>query len=175
MAYNSDEAKNIEKMENTIRTQLSKSGDTIFEITAVEINSVRFVPASILSQLRRELLQQLEQKRLALHPKSIPFVENLNSRYYKNAISEQENVTNALSRSFYADHGVESITAGLDLAESTTGCRVMVTDYCIRREIGECLLKKPKLKGELYLERGRKKYKLTFDCKTCQMSLTDTL
>ena len=51
----------------------------------------------------------------------------------------------------------------------------MVTDYCIRREIGECLLKKPKLKGELYLERGRKKYKLTFDCKTCQMSLTDTL
>ena len=84
-------------------------------------------------------------------------------------------MTNRLSRSFYTDHGVKSISAGLDLSQNTAGCRVMITDYCIRREIGQCLLKKPTIKGELYLERGRKRYKLTFDCKACQMSLIDTI
>ena len=65
------------------------------------------------------------------------------------------------------------IAEGLDCRATTEGCRVMVSDYCIRREIGECLLEKPSLRGELYLERGRKRYRLDFDCKRCRMSLID--
>lgn len=170
-----DEAKNSEKMLQTIVQQLSKSGDTIFNITDVTATDVRFVPASALAQLRRELLAQLERARVESLPARVAFVENHNALYHSQRLTEQENVTNRLSRSFYTDHGVKSISAGLDLSQSTTGCRVMITDYCIRREIGQCLLKKPTIKGELYLERGRKRYKLTFDCKACQMSLIDTI
>ena len=170
-----DEAKNSEKMLQTIVQQLSKSGDTIFNITDVTATDVRFVPASALAQLRRELLAQLERARVESLPARVAFVENPNALYHSQRLTEQENVTNRLSRSFYTDHGVKSISAGLDLSQSTAGCRVMVTDYCIRREIGQCLLKKPTIKGELYLERGRKRYKLTFDCKACQMSLIDTI
>ena len=170
-----DTANNPERMLQTVCQQMTKSGDTIFNITSVEAKNIRFAPASTLAQLRRELLAKLEQSRVDNHPKGEPFVENREAKYHQTTITEQENVTNLLSRQFYADHGVESIAEGLDLRQTTAGCRVMVTDYCIRREIGQCLLKNPTIKGDIYLERGRKRYKLTFDCKRCQMSLTDTL
>ena len=173
--YTSEPAQDRAKMESTLRTQLAKSGQTIFAITEVEVINVRFAPASLLSQLRRELLDKLEQQRVAKHPKSTPFVERADVCYHTTTITEQENVTNALARQFYTDHGVVDIAKGLDLHEQTKGCRVMVTDYCIRREIGQCLLNNPTIKGELYLERGRNRYKLAFDCKRCQMSLIDTL
>ncbi len=173
--YTSDEAKNREKMESVVREQMSKSGDTIFEVTDVIISGVRFVPASVVAQIRRELLHALECARVAAHPTPQPFVENPNAKFHKAHLECYDNVTNALSRAFYTSHGVKDITTGVDLQQSTAGCRVMVTDYCIRREIGQCLLKNPTIKGDIYLERGRKRYKLTFDCKRCQMSLTDTL
>ena len=173
--FTTDEAKNSEKMLQTIVQQMSKSGDTIFNIVAVNASNIRFAPASVLAQLRRDLLAQLEQNRVKQHPARTPFVENRNAKYHLTTLTEQENVTNALAEQFYLDHGVESIDKGLDLHHSCVDCRVMVTDYCIRREIGQCLLKNPTIKGELYLERGRKRYKLSFDCKRCQMSLIDTI
>ena len=173
--YASDEAKNSEKMQQTVIAQFTKSGDTIFTITDVTVNSVRFAPASTLSQLRRQLLSAAEAKRIESYQRGSAFVENPEAKFYKNCITEQENVVNALAHRFYTDHGVEHIESGLDLSQSTVGSRVMVTDYCIRREIGQCLLCKPTIKGELFLERGRKRYKLTFDCKRCQMSLTDMI
>ena len=173
--YASDEAKNTEKMNSVILEQMSKSGDTIFDITDVIVEAVRFVPASVIAQVRRELLQKLESARIAAHPAPRHFVENAEAKYYKEHLECYDNVTNAYSKEFYLSHGVKSIDLGIDLRQSTTDCRVMVTDYCIRREIGQCLLKNPTIKGDMYLERGRKRYKLTFDCKRCQMSLTDTL
>ena len=173
--YATEVAKNTEKMTSVIREQMSKSGDTIFDITRVDVSSVRFVPASVMASLRRELLTALERKRVAAHSPGKAFVEELSALYPRTELIEQDNVTNALARQFYTDHGVKSIQTGLDLRQTTVGSRVMVTDYCIRREIGQCLLKNPTIRGELFLERGRKRYKLAFDCKKCQMSLIDTL
>ena len=49
----------------------------------------------------------------------------------------------------------------------------MRSAYCIRREIGECLKERPRLKGDLWLERGANRYRLEFDCVRCEMSLVD--
>ena len=172
-AYSGEAALNDEKMRQTIRTTLSKSGDTSFDVTDIEMRKVRFVPASVLTSLRRTALEAMLAERMARHPKSVPFVENRLARYPDTVLTEQDNVTNALAHDFYADHGAVQIAEGLDCRATTEGCRVMVSDYCIRREIGECLLEKPSLRGELYLERGRKRYRLDFDCKRCRMSLID--
>ena len=88
-------------------------------------------------------------------------------------LTPQDNVTNRLSRDFYTECGVEEIAEGLDCRATTAGEQVVVSDYCIRREIGECLLQKPRLRGDLYLVRGTKKYRLCFDCKACQMKIID--
>lgn len=175
MEISTDEAKNAEKMEAVVVEQMSKSGQTIFDVVRVDVSAVRFVPASVVAGLRRELLAALEQQRVAVYSHSRGFEERVGALYPRAELTEQDNVTNAVAREFYADHGVKSIASGLDIEPSTVGHRVMVTDYCIRREIGQCLLCKPTISGELFLERGRKRYKLVFDCKKCQMSLIDTL
>ncbi|MEE1148027.1 MAG: hypothetical protein UHN93_02105, partial [Alistipes sp.] len=51
--------------------------------------------------------------------------------------------------------------------------RVMESSYCIRREIGECLKRGSQLRERLYLEHGRHRYLLDFDCKNCRMNLID--
>lgn len=175
MEIATDEAKNAEKMKAVVVEQMSKSGQTIFDVVRVDVSAVRFVPASVVATLRRELLAALEQQRVAAHSRGVGFEERMDALYPRAELTEQDNVTNAVAREFYAQHGVQSIASGLDIEPTTVGHRVMVTDYCIRREIGQCLLCKPTISGELYLERGRKRYKLAFDCKKCQMSLIDTL
>lgn len=175
MEISTDKAKNAEKMKAVVVEQMSKSGQTIFDVVRVDVSAVRFVPASVVAELRRELLAALEQQRVAVYSHSRGFEERVGALYPRAELTEQDNVTNAVAREFYADHGVKSIADGLDIAPSTADHRVMVTDYCIRREIGQCLLCKPTISGELFLERGRKRYKLVFDCKKCQMSLIDTL
>ncbi len=167
-------AENPEKMRQTLLRQTAKSGDTIFRVEEVKVEGeVRFAPASAIGAVRRRLLDALAAERLARHPKSLPFAERAEARYPQTELSEQDNVTNSVARSFYLSHGVERITGGLDTRPSTAGCRVMVSDYCIRREIGECLRERHTLAGDLYLVRGRKRYALRFDCAECRMSLTD--
>ena len=173
--YEGAEAKNGEKMLQTLRDVLSKSGDSCFDVRSVEVDELRFVPASLLASLRRELLDALAYVRREAFKCGGVFVEQMSARYPSLSLTEQDNVTNSLARAFYADHGVEQIDEGLDCRASTEGCRVMVSDYCVRREIGQCLLEKPTLRGDLFLERGRKRYRIACDCKKCQMSLYDCL
>ena len=173
IAQQSEEARDKAKGEEALRRQLSRSGDTIFEVRNIEINEVRFAPMSVLGALRREVFELLEKERLAHHKSSEQFIENSTAKYPTTVLTPQDNVTNHLAREFYADHGVSDIAEGLDCRTSTAGEQVVISDYCIRREIGECLLEKPRLRGELYLVRGTKKYRLCFDCKACQMKIID--
>ena len=95
------------------------------------------------------------------------------ARYPERRLGADHNVVNSLARRFYTRHGVEHIVDGLDLWASTVGERVMESSYCIRREIGECLKKGTKLRDRLYIEHGRHRYRLDFDCAKCRMSLID--
>ena len=99
--------------------------------------------------------------------------EDRSAPYPSKVLTAEENVTNRLAEEFYRDHGVTRIARGLDLEPATAGHPVMRSAYCIRREIGQCLKEHPTLKGELFLMRGRFRYRLRFDCARCEMSLID--
>ena len=175
IAQPSEEARDKAKGEEALRRQLSRSGDTIFEVRNIDIADVRFVPMSVVGALRREVFEMLEKERLYRYSiiKNEPFIEKQYVKYPTSQLLPQDNVTNRLAQEFYTDHGVEHIEEGLDCRTSTAGEQVVISDYCIRREIGECLLEKPRLKGDLFLVRGTKKYRLCFDCKACQMKIFD--
>ena len=128
---------------------------------------------SVIGALRREVFELLEKERLAHHEKSTDIAKNQGVKYPSKRLAPQDNVTNRLARQLYTACGVEEIAEGLDCRTSTAGEQVVISDYCIRREIGECMLEKPRLRGDLYLVRGTKKYKLCFDCKACQMAMID--
>ena len=179
--YTFEAVRDAAKGEEALRRQLSRSGDTIFEVRDIAIENLGFVPMSVVGELRRETLYALESNRLAEHnfgliATSIKDAEarcERKAQYPSKVLTPQDNVTNHLAREFYAECGVEEIAEGLDCRPSTAGEQVIISDYCIRREIGECLLEKPRLKGDLYLVRGTKKYRLCFDCKKCQMRIFD--
>ena len=170
-----EEARDVVKGEEALRRQLMRSGDTMFEVREVTIKNLRFAPMSVVGALRREVLEKLENERVYRYSikKIEPFIEKRYVKYPVAQLLPQDNVTNRLAREFYADHGVAEIAEGLDCRTSTVGEQVVVSDYCIRREIGECLLERPRLKGDLYLVRGTKKYRLCFDCKACRMKIFD--
>ena len=137
---------------------------------------------SEIAELRREVLYDLESNRIAEHNYNLMAAsltestdrKNRKAQYPSKVLTPQDNVTNRLAREFYAECGVEEIAEGLDCRTSTAGEQVIISDYCIRREIGECLKEKSRLKGDLFLVRGTKRYRLCFDCKKCQMKVIDT-
>ena len=164
--------RNVERMEAMVREQVCKSGDTAFVVQNVELQGdVRFVPSSVLAQLRRDALAELEQKLSERKPESRFATENIEVKFPTTKIDGSRNVTNAVSRQFYLEHGAEVVEQGWDLAEELYDKPVMTTRYCLRRELGMCLLEKPKYRGALYLERGAWRYRLEFDCRKCEMRL----
>lgn len=54
-------AKDVDKTETAVRQAFAKTGDTVFELRqlTVENSSGRFVPVSVLNNLRRQLLEQI--------------------------------------------------------------------------------------------------------------------
>lgn len=172
-AMSLERAKNPNANAEALRTQVAKSGDTIFVVRDVQIGDGEwFIPASVAADVRREGLLRLFQARLAKTSKHTILPEG-EARYPSDRLTAEENVTNRLAEAFYRDHGVTEIERGLDLAAATVGRRVMRSAYCLRREIGECLKERPTLRGELYLERGANRYRLEFDCVRCEMNLMD--
>lgn len=164
-------ASDAEKMAETAQRQIEKTGGTIFSIREFEISGNEyFAPASALNDIRREALELLRRKRIERNLNHNIIDDDFSARYPSNVITRYENVTNLLAEEFYRRHGVERIEPALE-QQPTIGERVMVSSYCIRREIGECLKEKPKIKGDLFLEHGTTRYALKFDCALCQMEL----
>ncbi|MFI3328765.1 MAG: U32 family peptidase [Rikenellaceae bacterium] len=179
-------SKSREKMEDVLRTQLAKCGETIFEIcdSNSDIDCTgwngEFIAAKMLAELRRDALAELEQKRIAaanVRAKRI-FEENV-VPYPATTVEASTGVTNELAETFYRERGVRRIEPSLELmdrfeSEKDGGskCKVMTTNYCIRREIGACIKHGDRrIKGDLFLQRGAQRFLLEFDCGRCQMSL----
>lgn len=167
-----DVASNLERMEQTLREQAVRSGDTIFRVDHVQIEGeVRFVPLSKLGVLRREALERLNEERLQLRPEHNYAQENRAAQLPEVKLDGHWNIVNRLSEQFYRDHGATHIERGLDAQSDLHGERVLLSSYCLRRELGECLREGSKLRDPLYIEHGAFRYRLEFDCKRCRMNL----
>lgn len=170
--FTTERANNPERNVQSVRMQTAKSGDTIFRVEEVAVQGgERFVPASLLGEMRREGLERLLEARTRREFAHRITPEQSDVRYPWPTVTSDENVTNHLAAEFYRDHGVEKIEPPLELASSTEGECVMRSAYCIRREIGECLKQNPRLRGDLYIEHGTARYRLDFDCRKCEMRL----
>lgn len=148
---------------------ISSLGDSIYRLESVETLDKLFVPASILSHLKRDAIAILNHTRSARRkclyrspeiPTSIaPFTCN---------------VANKLAEAVYRDHGTDKIEVAAEVSKSVaTKTPLMRTRYCIRRELEACL-KTPdgsKLPKNLKLIHGNIRLNLIFDCAQCEMSV----
>ncbi|MBR5770405.1 MAG: U32 family peptidase [Alistipes sp.] len=169
-----DGSKSVDKMRAVAEEQMAKSGDSIFRVVSVDVKGAEwFATAKMLAEVRREALSMLAAKRMTRTMEHDIRTDSGEARFPVQRLGAEYNVVNSLSRRFYLKHGVEHIVDGLDLWATTLDERVMESSYCIRREIGECLKKGTKLRDRLYIEHGRHRYRLDFDCAKCRMSLID--
>jgi putative protease len=170
-----DIAKNRERMEMTVRSQLAKSGDTPFEVKHISVDfadSMPFLTAATLNGLRRQVLTKLESTILNNYARTERVVTDEKSAYPQSTLDFRANVVNHLSEKFYRERGVTNIQSGYELLSDYAGAVVMTSRYCIRRECGMCL-KNPKTKyrGKLFIENNFHTFELKFDCANCEMSL----
>ena len=147
-AYTKEPAKNEVKAMDTIRTQLSKLGDTPYIAREITIKSAPyFIPISILNEWRRQTLE----------------VQNTE---YRVQTELQNRSVSEWSPTWHL-----SGEAGLSAQRSLMECK-----YCILHELGHCrkTAPYPKDKEPRYLRlRTGKILRLTFDCKNCQMLIDE--
>ena len=172
-----DVAKNPEKALETIRTKLSQWGDTKFTIENIDIQSdtVYFIPASVLGEMKRQLVVELEKALVENHRENrivrTRRATSLQSDYPQSDLSYLGNVTNALSRQFYENHGVINIDDGLEKSMPEGETVVMTTKHCIRFANSMCAREIGKPATPLYLSNERGRFRLDFDCKNCCMKV----
>lgn len=129
-----------------IERQLSKLGDTIFEAQQVNVLMTKnhFIPSSLLSQWRRTLSDALTTERRRFYP---------------------------LERQVHSPISIEAEKPYELTHDKATP--VMISKYCIRRQLGMCLKERNSPRKEtlsLKLANGAS-FLLDFDCKNCMMKL----
>lgn len=161
--------------QENIRTQLGKMGNTGFEVQDVKLklDGERFIPSSLLSDLRRQAAAELEKARLDAYVR--PAVgASANPVYPVSQLTYLGNVMNAQARTFYQDHGVKNIDDAFEKNTPDSGV-IMFCRHCIKNAMGLCT-KNPKrdmkVQEPLWLvSQDGRRFRLRFDCSKCQMEI----
>lgn len=162
------------------KMELSKTGDTIYEVVAVDDRIPdSFIAASALTALRRKLIEGLDRCAEATYSYDYRRMDKANG-CFKSELLADDNVANHLARRFYERHGAEVKACALEVdsgvGDMATPVRVMTTRYCLRRELGACLKTAggKRLLGPLAIESRDIRFDLDFDCRSCRMNVLYT-
>ncbi|SDD01796.1 peptidase U32 family protein [Williamwhitmania taraxaci] len=168
---------NPEKATQTWIDQLSKGGDSMFNISGVSIEPTPapFLPVGRINALRRELLNALEEQRVKNYYRETKQHIPTQHPYPEKELMFSGNVVNSYARRFFERHGSKVLQDGYELIPSNAGDTVMTTKYCLRYELGDCLKdrapKEIQLPAKLFLENNGKRLALEFDCPRCEMKI----
>ncbi|RXQ95651.1 U32 family peptidase [Ancylomarina salipaludis] len=176
LSENFELAKNEELAQANITKQLSKLGDSIYDLNSIRLNlqNTPFIQTKVLNNLRRKTLDDLTSNRikLAQNKGSRPLISH--PKFYADKITYMGNVSNCKAEDFYRKCGVENIEKAFELQKNFDGKTIMITKHCLRYEFGKCpktiksIEDKP---GPLYLVDNNRKYSLEFNCQRCEMKV----
>ena len=183
--------------DNIIR-QLTKLGNTSYECTDITLEadvSKYFIPSSVLADIRRKVIDDLDKTilkmdRVTIHRNArndkshtYKLVEQTNPSQYQ-AFPYLYNISNDVARKFYEQQGLTNPDEAFE-NQHPQGVQVkrgqvedallMQCRHCIRYSLGYCVKrggKKPTWREPLYLELpDKRRFRLEFDCKDCQMNI----
>ena len=167
-------AQKKEAARQTILTQLTKLGSTIFECSNVQLRTADtyFFPVSRLNAAKRELVEQLLRIRQTNRPRPTGGVRKNTVPYPEKHLTYLGNALNEKARAFYQRHGVESIAPAAESGVDLSGQVVMTTKYCLREELGLCRRKGSEPAEPLILEdEDGRQFELRFRCGPCGMEV----
>ena len=172
-------ANNAERAKESIEKQLGKLGGTPFrmETLKLQFDTLPFLPAATLNELRRQAVEQLLERRLDyFHPNDKPFVAN-DIPYFEPQVDYHANIINDSAEAFYRRHQAPCTERGVEQSHDYGGKALMTCKYCLRYELGQCLKLKcnatvaPDYQGTLYLTNNGRRFRLQFNCQPCEMQV----
>lgn len=174
MVQYSKEVAQKDQTEN-IKRNLSKTGNTIFDVTEVEVDFSEswFIPASVLSEWRRVLTDSLlKQRENSDNRERVEHKPTTHQFPLKN-ITYLGNVMNDKSKQFYQQHQSQVSQLAFE-REEQGGVPLMFTRHCVKQSLGWCPKeggKQHPYKEPFYLISRNTRLQLVFDCKNCEMQV----
>jgi len=169
-------ADNPERMRQMINGQISKStGDYRFLIGEVSAeNGLPFMSAASLNGIRRRLAEMLDSEPCRKKGILLRKTGKVTKTLPQKDTTYQNNISNHLSKQIYKEAGASGDIAEAYELTHTPSAELMRTKYCIRYELGLC----PVHQGNrnikpLFLINNGQRFALHFDCKACEMTLTE--
>lgn len=169
---------NTPQRDNIVR-QLTKLGNTVYQCTDVTIpdDFDYFIPSSMLAAVRRDIVERLGEEDMNVRETPTIPMSNKTPRipqFYDSRPSYLYNISNRLSHDFYRMHGLNDIGIAFEKSQPQSGV-LMQCRYCLRYALGHCVKyggTKPSWTEPLYLQMtdGRR-FRLDFDCRSCQMNV----
>ena len=166
------------RMASIITDQLGKkSGHYDFHVSHLDgCCGLPFMSTAFLNSIRRDLADKLDtmpcgKKDLLL--RDAMTVDKDRHVLPQKKTSYKNNISNRLSEAVYLSCGAESAEPAYEISH-IAGAELMRTRYCVRHELGMC----PKHHecrngGPLYLLNNGQKFVLNFDCRNCEMTVSE--
>lgn len=167
---------------DSIRTTLSKLGDTPFVCTDVTIRFSQpwFIPRSMLAEWKRAATTINGERRPATTDGATLRQENpvqCHGHEEQTAYASAINVSNSLAHRFYEAQGIKVKEQAMEIATpgetKQEGTVLMTCRYCLRHAIGCCKREsKTSIKEPLFLvSKDGRRFMLRFDCRRCEMQV----
>lgn len=169
---------------DNLRTQLCKLGNTPFEIketspddvsaVVIRISQNWFLPASVIADWRRQAIDKLMAARRMTYHRELAVWKPTKHAFPATSITYLGNVMNNAAQSFYLDHGVSSVTPAFE-KQAVPEAVLMFCKHCLRYSMGWCPTYQsdcsPYREPYYLLGTDGKRFRLSFDCKNCQMKV----
>ncbi len=174
-------AGNQERMASMIEGQIGKSASAYrFKVEDLQApEGLPFVNSAFLNGIRRALAEELD--RLPCNRKGILKRDLLYNagmfatRNPRQNATYKNNIANKSAEKVYTDSGWNVQSKAYELTHES-GAELMRTRYCIRYELGICpKYHKAKSTGDLFLLNNGRRLALHFDCKACEMTVTEDI
>lgn len=166
-----------------INRQLTKLGNTSYRCERIEIVDEAdkyFIPSSLLADLRRELIEQLQIDvertgvAVALTDKN-GVKPNLTWQPEYSKYPYLYNIANESAVKFYEQENLKDVAPAYEVDGNVANHLVMQCRHCIRYSLGFCVKRggrKPTWREPLFLTLGDgRRFRLEFKCDECQMNI----
>ena len=161
---------------DNLRNQLGKLGNTPFEARdiRIDLSDNWFIPASELSELRRNAVERLLELRKINYRQEIFRLKESKSKYPVSTLTYLGNVMNNSAAEFYKNHGVLKVIPAFE-KEQPKDAVLMFCKHCIRYSMGWCpvhhKVRSPFREPYYLVSSDGRRFRLEFDCKQCQMKV----
>lgn len=157
-----------------LKKQLAKLGSTDFMVNKLNLLTEQawFLPASTVNELRRDAVDALMLARVTAYKRPERWTHDKEARFPQKSLSFLSNVANEQARNFYEQHGVIQMEDTYEKNKVLHDAPLMVTKHCLRYSFNLCPKEVEGIKADpMFLDVGKDKLKLVFDCQKCEMMI----